>query len=314
MTVLVALEHARPGESVVVPAAATRVGESSILLRAGERLTVRELAMAALIPSANDAATALAFHVGHGSIGRFVQLMNAKARALGMHDTHFVNPHGLDAAGHVSSARDVVTLLETALRRPFIRRAVTTTTATISGARTLETTDRLIDRIPGFLGGKTGHTNGAGWSQVAAVRGPGVVVYASVLGDATEAQRDDDLATLLRYGLASYDRLVVVSPERVYAEARTGWGRPPVRLVAPKRIVRAVRVGRPLVERVVVPTAVELPIARGAPLGEVRVFDGARLVAAAPLVAADAVARPGVAGRAGYYAKRTIHHLIGLVD
>ena len=105
------------------------------MLRPGERLSVRDLAIAALVPSANDAATALALYVGRGSMARFVALMNAKARSLGLTSTHFENPHGLDQPGHVSSARDVTTLLTAALRNPFIRTWSTRSTATIAGGR-----------------------------------------------------------------------------------------------------------------------------------------------------------------------------------
>ena len=83
MTVLVALEHARLDDVVTVSPQAARVGESTVKLRPGERLTVRDLAIAALVPSANDAATALAAHVGNGSIARFVAMMNAKASSSG---------------------------------------------------------------------------------------------------------------------------------------------------------------------------------------------------------------------------------------
>ena len=96
MTVLVALEHARLSDGVTVSPQAARVGESSVNLRAGERLTVHDLAIAALVPSANDAATALAVYVGNGSIPRFVAMMNAKAKELSLSSTHFENPHGLD--------------------------------------------------------------------------------------------------------------------------------------------------------------------------------------------------------------------------
>ena len=99
MTVMVALEHARLDEMVTVTPQAAGVGESTVMLRPGERLSVRDLAIAALVPSANDAATALAVHVGHGSVARFVAMMNAKARLLGLTSTHFENPHGLDQAG-----------------------------------------------------------------------------------------------------------------------------------------------------------------------------------------------------------------------
>ena len=181
MTVLVALEHARLDEMVTVTPQAAGVGESTVMLRPGERLSVRDLAIAALVPSANDAATALAVHVGRGSVARFVAMMNAKARLLGLSSTHFENPHGLDQPGHVSSARDVTTLLSAALREPFIRRWSTRSTATIAGGRTLTSTDDLLGELP-LVGAKTGHTNAAGWSQVAAVERNGVRITASLLG------------------------------------------------------------------------------------------------------------------------------------
>jgi len=312
MTVLVALDHARLGDVVTVPPQAAAVGESSVNLRPGERLTVHDLAIAALVPSANDAATALALYVGHGSIPRFVALMNAKARALGLTRTHFVNPHGLDTPGHFSSARDVTTLLETALRNPFIRTWSTRSTATIAGGRTLESTDDLLGELP-LIGAKTGHTNAAGWSQVAAIRKGPVRITASVLGAQSEEQRNSDLAGLLAWGLAQYHGVTAVSSKRVYGLAETGYGRAPVKVVAARDVVRPVRVGSPLVERVVVDTALPLPVARGQRVGEVRVYSGRRLVARVPLVAATSASSVSTAGKVGWYARRTIHHLVGLV-
>ena len=182
-------------------------------LRVGEKLTVHDLAIAALVPSANDAATALAAYVGHGSIPRFVALMNAKAKELGLTSTHFENPHGLDQPGHVSSARDMTTLLTAALRNPFIRTWSTRSTATIAGGRTLTSTDDLIGTLP-LIGAKTGHTDDAGWSQVAAVQGDGVRITASVLGSPTEAQRNADLGGLLAWGLAQYHRVKAIDSRR----------------------------------------------------------------------------------------------------
>jgi len=312
MTVLVALEHARLGEVVTVSAQAAAVGESSVHLRPGEQLTVRDLAIAALVPSANDAATALAAYVGHGSIPRFVALMNAKARQLGLARTHFVNPHGLDTPGHFSSARDVTTLLDAALRNPFIRMWSTRSTATIAGGRRLESTDDLLGQLP-LLAAKTGHTDGAGWSQVAAIRRGGVLITASVLGASSEEQRNGDLAGLLAWGLAQYHPVMAINGKRVYGLAETGYGRAPVKLVAQQDVVRTIRVGRPLLERVVVSTSLSLPVARGQRVGEVRVYDGRRLVAQAPLVTATAVSDVGTLGKVRWYARRTVHHLAGLV-
>ncbi len=312
MTVLVALEHASLDDLVTIPPQAASVGESSVSLRTGERLTVRDLAIAALVPSANDAATALALHVGRGSLPRFVELMNAKATALGLTNTHFANPHGLDQAGHFSSARDVTTLLTAALRKPFIRSWSTRSTATIGGGRTLTSTDSLIGTLP-LVGAKTGHTNDAGWSQVAAVERNGVRITGAVLGATTEQQRNAELAALLTWGLAQYER-VVVTGDHVYGHAEVGYGLDPVPLVAARDVVRSVRVGRPLVERVVVSSALALPVARGQRVGEVRVLSDGRVIARMPLVAAASIPAVGVAGKVEWYAGRTMHHLFGLVS
>jgi D-alanyl-D-alanine carboxypeptidase (penicillin-binding protein 5/6) len=308
MTVLVALEHARLDDVVTVSPQAAAVGESSVLLQPGERLTVRDLAIATLVPSANDAATALAVYVGGGSIPRFVELMNAKAQALGLTATHFANPHGLDQPGHVSSARDVTTLLAAALRNPFIRHWSGRASATIAGGRTLTTTDALLGRLP-IVGAKTGHTNDAGWSQVAAVQKDGVRVTASVLGAASEEQRNGELAALLTWGLAQYHPVKAVG-RRVYGLAETGYGRAPVKLVAQREVVRTVRVGKPLVERVVVGSALALPVTKGQRAGEVRVYEGGKLIARVPLVTATAVPAVGTAGKVAWYARRTVHHLV----
>ena len=312
MTVLVALEHARPADLVTVGPGASSVGESTVHLQPGEQLTVRDLVEAALIQSANDAANALADHVGEGDRERFVALMNERADALGLRDTHFVRPDGLDVAGHYSSARDVTTLARAAMRSPLVRDIVRRRTETIAGGRRLHTWNDLLGSFPGLIGVKTGHTSAAGWCQVAAATGRGVTVYATVLGSPTRAGRNEDLAELLAWGISRYRVAALVEPRRVYARAEAPYGRAPLALVAAKPLVRVVRVGRPLVERVVAPAAVELPVRRGQQLGWVRLYDRGRLVGARPLVAARTIERPGLGGRVAWYAERTLHHLGGL--
>jgi D-alanyl-D-alanine carboxypeptidase (penicillin-binding protein 5/6) len=314
MTALVVRDRAALDEVVVVPAAAARIGESSARLRPGERLTVRDLLVATLVPSANDAALALALHVGQGSERRFVALMNAKARALGLRGTRFANAHGLDQPGHFSTARDVVELLRVALRDPFLRTWAGRERAEIAGGRRLETTDDLLGRLPALVGAKTGQTDDAGWSQVASARAGGVTVYAAVLGGATREARNADLERLLRWGLARYRPARVVDAERVYARADPGWGLPAVGLVPLGSVTRPASVARPLVERAVVPQVLRLPVRRGDRLGEVRVYDGDRLVASAPLVADRSVDDPGLLAKARFTLRRTAHHLTGLVS
>jgi D-alanyl-D-alanine carboxypeptidase (penicillin-binding protein 5/6) len=309
MTVIVVLEHARPDDLITVGPDASSVGESTVHLRPGEQLTVRDLIEAALIQSANDAANALADHVGEGDRARFVELMNEKARALGLRDTRFVRPDGLDVEGHHSTARDVSRLARIAMRSPLIRQIVGRRTETIAGGRRLYTWNDLLASFPGLIGVKTGHTSAAGWCEVAAARGRGVTIYATVLGSATRAGRNEDLAELLAWGLSRYRVVSLVEPRRVYARAEAPYGREPLPLVASRPVVRVVRVDRSLVERVVAPAAVDLPVRRGQRLGWVRVYERGRLVASRPLVAARTIERPGLGGRLTWYAGRTLHHL-----
>ena len=309
MTAFVALRYVSLDDVVTVPAAAAAIGESSLDLSPGERVPVRDLVIGTLVPSANDAATALAVAAA-GSVPRFVALMNGEARRLGLRGTHYRNPHGLDQPGHVSTARDIAVLLRTALRNPVIREYAGMRRARLSDGRVVESTDNLLGRVSGMVGGKTGHTALAGWSQAAFARVGGVGITAVVLGSPSEAQRDADLAALLRYGLRSYRMSKVVDPARTYATIPVGWGRPPVRAVAPRAIVRPASAQRPLVERVVLPAVATLPVAAGQRLGTLVVTDGSRVVARSPLVAAGSQSTPGGPAKAWWVARRTVHHLV----
>jgi serine-type D-Ala-D-Ala carboxypeptidase (penicillin-binding protein 5/6) len=312
MTVIVALQHLRPDDVVTVTAATARVGGSRIPLVAGERITVRDLLKGALIQSANNAADSLAAAAAGGDIALFVSWMNARARAIGLRHTHFQRPDGLDAPGHVSSARDVSVLAQVAMHSPMVRSLVRERTDTIEDGRfTVHTWNDLLGVVPGVIGVKTGHTNDAGWCQVAAVRGNGYTIYAVILGSPSRAQRNADLTRLLEWGVAQYRTSVLVR-RAVYAHAVLGYGLRRVALVAAKPLVRVVRVGRPLVERVIAPTAVALPVVQGQRLGRVEVWDGRTLVGTRPLLAARSVPRPGLGGRLRWYATRTGHHLLGL--
>jgi D-alanyl-D-alanine carboxypeptidase (penicillin-binding protein 5/6) len=309
MTVLVALDHANWRDVVRVQQQAAAVGESTINLRAGERITVGDLVKGALIQSANDAADALADYVGHGNQAAFVQMMNAKAAELGLARTHFARPDGLDARAHYSTALDVTRLAEIAMRDPRIRAVVRERTASISGGRRLHTWNDLLGVFNGVYGVKTGHTSAAGWCQVAAVRRNGATLYTTVLGSPTRSQRNADLAALLRWAVGRYRQAWVVQPRHVYLNASVGYGKKAVALVAARGASGAVRIDRPLVERVVAPVALQLPVAKGQRFGEVRVYSGKRLVARRALVAERSVARPGLGGRVGFYVSSTFHHV-----
>ena len=312
MTVLVALRHHRLTDVVTVDPRAAAVGQSTADLETGEQLTVSDLVKAALIQSANDAADALALSVSP-SFPAFAVLMNEQAARLKLDDTHFVRPDGLDAPGERSSAADVTHLARVLMQDPFVRSTVAEQSATIAHGQVLHTWDDLLGQVPGVIGVKTGHTDAAGWCQVAALRGPGgTIIYATILGEPSRSVRNAELTSLLLWAEAQYRVVPVVQAGRVYAHAVVPYGEQPLALVAARPLAAAARVGRPLTERVVARASVSLPVRKGAVLGRVEVWSGKRLVGSRDLVAARTVHEPGVLRRLGWYAGQSAHNLVQL--
>jgi D-alanyl-D-alanine carboxypeptidase (penicillin-binding protein 5/6) len=308
MTALIVLENTRPNAVVTVRGPAPSIGGSTIGLRAGERISVRDLLTAVLVQSANDAAYALAYHVGDGSVSRFVGMMNRKARELKLRDTHFVRPDGLDAQGHYSSARDLFKLARVAMHKPLFKRLVRIKTTTIAGGRNLRTWNDLLFAYGGTIGVKTGHTSGAGWSEVAAARRNGITMYAIILGSSSRGQRNADLVRLLDWGFDQYRTVAAVTAGAVYAEALVPFAERRLPLIAAEPTYALVRADRHLVERVVAPAMVGLPVEQGQELGEVQVLDGSKVIATSPLVAAESIDAPGFGQRLGWYAGRALDH------
>ena len=181
LTALVVAERCDPDEIVVIPPAAAGIKGSSMDLRAGERLTVRELLYGLLLVSGNDAAAALAIHCA-GSEAAFAALMNEKARELGAADSRFVNPHGLDAEGHFSTARDLTKIAAAAMDNPLLREITSTKRAQI-GDRTLVNHNKLLWRGQDVVGVKTGYTRAAGRILVSAAERDGRRLIAVTIDD-----------------------------------------------------------------------------------------------------------------------------------
>jgi len=312
MTVLIALEHHKLTDVVTVDPRAAVVGESTINLGAGERITVSDLLKAALIQSANDAADALALSVA-SDYGAFAGLMNAKAAQFGLRDSHFVRPDGLDVPGEYSSAADATKLARIAMRTRFVRDTVRQETETIAGGRVLHTWDDLLTEFPRTIGVKTGHTGAAGWCQVAAARGRGITIYATLLGGPTRSVRNADLESLLAWGISEFRVVPLVQRGRMYASVQLPYGKGSLALRAAKPFAAVARVGRPLTERVVAAQAASLPVREGAVLGRVEVWSGSRLLVRRDLVASRTINKPGLVGRLGWYAGRAGHHLLHLL-
>jgi serine-type D-Ala-D-Ala carboxypeptidase (penicillin-binding protein 5/6) len=312
MTVRLTLERTRPGAVVTIRGGAPSIGESTFHLQVGERLHVRDLLIAALVQSANDAAYALATYVGHGRVGKFIRLMNARARELGLDQTHYTRPDGLDAPGNFSSARDILELARVDMEDPLFRRIVRRRGGIVAG-RQLYAWNDLLKTYAGAVGVKTGHTDRAGWCEVAAADRNGLRMYAVVLGSPSRARRNRDLAALLDWGFGQFGRVRLVQAGRTYATASVPFSDKRLPLVAARGATRVVRLGRPLVQRIVTPTRVNLPIARGGQVGEIRVYDGARLIARRPLVAAVAVQEPSLGRRVRWYAGRAFDEAADMV-
>jgi D-alanyl-D-alanine carboxypeptidase len=163
MTAMIVLDEASLDEIVTVPASAASARGSTAGLVAGEEWTVYDLLVAMLVRSGNDAALTLAWHVGDGSIEAFVEKMNARAVELGMSDTHFMNPNGLDHAEHYTTANDLVTMIVASLDYPEIGQITRIKTIKLPAdptgkARQVHNTNRLLGTYPGVVGLKTGDT------------------------------------------------------------------------------------------------------------------------------------------------------------
>jgi D-alanyl-D-alanine carboxypeptidase len=289
MGALVALETDLDEEVTVSEEAAAFAvpAYSNVGLLPGDRLSAGELLMASMISSGDDAAYALAEHVGEGSVERFVGMMNERAERMGLEETSFENPVGFDARDHHTSARDLATMTRVAMQNPEFREMVSTryaTIATLYREIPLTNTNELLFAYGPATGVKTGTTPAAGESLVSSAAG-GDEGYAFVILDAGE----DRFAASVRafeHAFAAYDRTNLVSKGEKYAGADVPYRREEsVDLVA-ARDVEGLVDASPEVEREV--TVMEDPpdAARaGTRLGEVVVRVDGRVVGESPLVA-----------------------------
>lgn len=218
MTALVAADHASFDEIVTVGAGATEAGEAEIGLVASERVAMGDLISAMLVRSANDAAEAAAEHVG-GSIEGFAQMMNEKAVELGMTNSHFTNPHGLDEPDHYSSAADLLIMARAILNNPQLAAIVRSTTLDFAPApdgtlRGGPATNELLETYPGAIGVKTGFTFQASLVLAAAAERDGRRLLAVVMGSEGVNGHFKDASALLDYGFDTARILPVLAGGR----------------------------------------------------------------------------------------------------
>lgn len=206
MTAIVVLEHCDLDAQYEIPPEATGVEGSSIYLKPGERLTIRELLYGMMLHSGNDAAVALALACSD-SVPEFVDLMNLKAQQLGLHRTHFENPNGLDGEAHYSTAADLAEMTRYALKNPDFTEIVSTKEIQI-GERSLTNHNKLLWSCEGAIGVKTGYTRAAGRILVSAAERNGRRLIAVTISDGNDWQ---DHKALYDFGFAQYPQRVLIS-------------------------------------------------------------------------------------------------------
>jgi D-alanyl-D-alanine carboxypeptidase (penicillin-binding protein 5/6) len=300
MTALLTLEHGGLKDTVTVPRYRAAPGESVIGLIKGEQITEADLLRGLLVYSANDAAVALATQVA-GNVPSFVRMMNRRAEELGLTNTHYANPIGLDAVGNYSSARDLASLTLALRKHRFFRRTVNTNSLTLTtGAhpRTLVNRNTLLANYPWIDGVKTGYTSQAGNVLVSSGTKRGVHLVSVVIGAASKLARNDESLRLLDYAFPKF-RLsrAIVAGDRVGTvpiDNRPGAELP---VVASRSVARVKRRTERFAFHADLPKRVAGPIHRGEKIGQLAVLLHGRTVASIPLTAALEIPRASAARR-----------------
>ena len=299
MTALITLEHVHHlgvifTQNDFYPASV----DSQIGLVPGERMSVHDLLTALMLPSADDAAEDLAYNVGHGSVARFVAMMNAEARRLGLRHTHYTTPSGLDTPGNYSTASDLVRLADYDLSHsPFFARIVALRSALLrtGPVRSVVNRNDLVGTVPWIDGVKTGHTAAAGYVLIASGHRNGMMLISAVLGTASPYERDGATMSLLNYGFGQFAMRTPVHAGEVLARP-TVTDRPGVHavLAAAATLTRVLRRHARVTLKVTAPRQLAGPLPVRAALGSVLVLAAGRPVVRIPLVLTRAL--PKVSG------------------
>lgn len=207
MTATIVIENANLNDEVTISSKAGGTGGSRLGLKSGDKITVNDLLYGLMLRSGNDAAVALAEHVG-GSVEKFAEIMNKKAEELKLTNTHFVTPHGLDNSEHYTTAYELAKLTDYALQNEKFANIVGTKTTTIyinNQARQITNTNELLGVLNGVVGVKTGFTNNAGRCLVTETKRNDMDIITVVLGADTKKFRTKDSIRLIEYTFSNYE-------------------------------------------------------------------------------------------------------------
>ena len=304
MTMLLIMEAIDSGkigwnDTVTASETAAAKGGSQIYLKVGETMTVTDMLKSIAVSSANDCACAMAEHIA-GSEEAFVQLMNQRAKELGMNDTHFVNCTGLDddeaAEAHLTSAYDIALMSrELMVHHPDIKKFTTIWMDTVrDGTFGLANTNKLVRFYKGTTGLKTGYTTKAGFCLSATAQRDGMELIAVVLGSETSQDRFQACKQMLDYGFANY-ALVHPAPEGIHSVPVTLGKQQTVSAVPAENtafLIDKAQLSQVKIQ-VTMDDTVAAPVSKGQRLGTMTISAGGQVLQQIPMIATEAVQKKG---------------------
>ena len=300
LTAILAIEKTDLGEMVSIPLEACNVDGSSIGLHENELISMEDLLYALMLSSGNDAAVAVAIHVG-GSLSEFVEMMNAKATELGATDSHFNNPNGLPDENHYTSAYDLSLIAKYAMKNETFRKIVATRTKIINrtypeAQTNLVNSSRLFSRYEGTIGVKTGYTEAAGQCLVAATKKENRELLSVVLASEGVGIYDDTIA-LMEYGYSQFDKVTVVQEGAYIANVQVKNGAPEyVEVTSGQALNYNIPVTNPrtIEQELRLYQDIAAPVNYGEKLGEVVFYNGDIEIGRADLLAGQDISRSWV--------------------
>lgn len=304
MTALLALENGRLEDSVTCSRNAFGVSGTSIYLAEGETLTLEEMLLGLMLSSGNDAAVAIAEHIG-GSVDGFAQMMNARAKEIGAMNTSFVNPHGLPADGHYTTAHNLALIAREAMGNDTFRRIVSTRQASIPWAgrtynRILKNKNTLLSSYAGATGVKTGYTSKAGRCLVFGAQREGMEIVGVVLSCANWFE---EAARLMDQCFDAYDMTHMLGPLESAGEIPVEGGqKASVGMCLMQELSVPLRPGENAQVVLEVPYSVSAPVYPGMHLGTARLVLDGKVISQSEIVASERVDSAGI----GYNVSRVI--------
>lgn len=289
MTAIIALENCDLNEDVVISQKAANMGGSSMGIRAGSVVKMNDLLHGMLICSGNDAAVAIAEHIG-GSIEGFSELMNKKALEIGAFSTSFSNPHGLDEDDHYTTAYDLAKITRYALKIPEFNDIVKKKEFFFEG-RTLKSTNEMLSLYAGADGVKTGYTGLAGRCLVTSATRNGMRLISVVLFCDTKNLRTSSSTKILDYSFAEYDRVNLLDKGTLMGTIKVNRSRTAqeINLTVAEDLTAVLKHNQKdmLFTRVSIPKQVTAPVKKGSIMGTVSIYHGDRIIAETSLIALD---------------------------